>query len=126
MSIALRDLPQPVQSRVLAKSRTTAPRGAKMNHTEARYAVLLDQRLRAGAVRWFEYEPVTFRLGDDTRYTPDFMLQLADGTIELHEVKGFWRDDARVKIKVAARLFPFFTFRVVKALKGGGWTITEA
>ena len=27
--------------------------------------------------------------------------------MEMHEVKGFWQDDARVKIKVAAQMYPF-------------------
>jgi hypothetical protein len=47
-----------------------------------------------------------FRLADNTFYTPDFMVVMADGLLEAHEVKGFWEDDARVKIKVAASLFP--------------------
>ena len=33
------------------------------------------------------------------------LVVTADGLLQYHEVKGFWRDDARVKIKVAARLF---------------------
>ena len=32
---------------------------------------------------------------------------VASGQIEVHEVKGFWTDDALVKIKVAAAKFPF-------------------
>ena len=52
-------------------------------------------------------------------YTPDFLVILADGRIELHEVKGHWEDDARVKIKVAAAQKPWFTFVAVKWVKGG-------
>jgi hypothetical protein len=47
-----------------------------------------------------------FRLADATFYTPDFMVMFANGSIEAHEVKGFWQDDSRVKIKVAADMFP--------------------
>ena len=50
------------------------------------------------------------------------LLQRA-GTIECHEVKGFWTDDARVKVKVAADQYPF-RFIAIKALpkkQGGGW-----
>jgi len=43
----------------------------------------------------------------------------ADGGIELHEVKGHWEDDARVKIKVAATQHPWFRFLAVKAGKTG-------
>ena len=45
----------------------------------------------------------------------------------MHEVKGFWRDDARAKIKIAADLYPFRFIAVQAAPKkaGGGWTIEE-
>ena len=42
-------------------------------------------------------------LGDvykrQTYYNPDYLV-IYPGHFEIHEVKGFWRDDARVKIKV--------------------------
>jgi hypothetical protein len=40
-------------------------------------------------------------LAKDTFYTSDFMVMLADGRLEAHEVKGFWQEDARAKIKIA-------------------------
>lgn len=76
------------------------------------------------------FEAMTLRLAKLTRYTPDFMVLLSDGTIEFHEVKGSWKapgqDDSRVKIKVAAEIFPWFVFRSVVVKKkpkkaGGGW-----
>ncbi len=78
-----------------------------MNQTEAKYAQLLDLRQKAGEILWWEFEGITLKLADDTRYTPDFDVMLPDGSIECHETKGFWRDDALVKIKVAAKQFPF-------------------
>ena len=42
-----------------------------MNRWEAAYAALLDARRSLGDVRWWGYEAVTLRLGEDTRYTPD-------------------------------------------------------
>jgi hypothetical protein len=39
--------------------------------------------------------------------------------MELIEVKGFWRDDARVKIKVAREMFPWFVWTAVKVYRGG-------
>lgn len=41
----------------------------------------------------------------------------ASGAAEFHETKGFWREDARVKIKVAAQQFPCFVFKGVKKSK---------
>ncbi|ASK18874.1 DUF1064 domain-containing protein [Halomonas sp. N3-2A] len=102
-------------------------KAGKMNKTEAAYASLLESLKHAGEIVWYSFEGMTFKLADNTRYTPDFAVMRADGLIELHEVKGFWRDDARVKIKVAAELFPFRFIAVKKQSKkaGGGWS-TEA
>lgn len=98
-----------------------------MNKLEQRYAGHLEQRRLAGEVLWWAYEAVTFRLAKDTRYTPDFVLLLADGLVEFRETKGYWRDDAKVKIKVAAALFPFRFVAVTAASKkdGGGWKEEE-
>src|SRR5258705_9214761 len=71
-----------------------------MNKTERSYAGRLDQLKYAGKILWYGFEAIKLRLADNTFYTPDFAVMAADGVIELHEVKGFWTDDARVKIKV--------------------------
>jgi len=62
---------------------------------------------------------IALKLGDDCRYTPDFwsIRSLEEG-MTFWEVKGFWRDDARVKIKVAARQFPWAKFVAVQRIKG--------
>lgn len=95
----------------------------QMNQTEAEYARLLDARKLAGEVAWFKFEGLKFRLADNTFYTPDFAVMLADGQLEAHEVKGFWQDDARAKIKVAADLYPMQFIAIQKRTKkdGGGW-----
>jgi hypothetical protein len=64
-----------------------------------------------------------FRLADNTFYTPDFMVMRFTGILEAHEVKGYWQDDAKVKIKVAADLYPIEFLAVHKKAKkdGGGW-----
>ena len=96
-----------------------------MNKTEAAYAQTLELRKAAGEVAWYKFEGLKFRLADNTFYTPDFAVMAADGVIECHEVKGFWQDDARAKIKVAADLYPF-RFIAVKARtkkSGGGWEV---
>lgn len=98
-----------------------------MNKTEVAYDEYLAALLYGGSILWYRFEGIKLRLADNTFYTPDFAVMLADGTIECHEVKGFWQDDARVKIKVAADQYPF-RFVAVKALPkkhGGGWSIEE-
>jgi hypothetical protein len=47
----------------------------------------------------------------------------SDSVIDIWEVKGYWQDDARVKVKVVADQYPF-RFWAVKAKpkhQGGGW-----
>lgn len=95
-----------------------------MNKTEAAYAATLEQRRAAGEVAWFKFEGIKLRLADNTFLTVDFAVMLADGTMEMHEVKGFMFDDANVKLKVAASIYPF-VFKVIRKAKGGMWTVTE-
>lgn len=108
---------------VMARGRTRRTPGT-MNKTEAAYAALLQLRKDAGQLAGFWFEAVTLKLAKDTRYTPDFLVQLKDGTMEFHEVKGYWEDDARVKIKVAAEMFPFMfrAYRPRAKKDGGGWS----
>ena len=93
------------------------------NKTEQAYENFLTLLQRAGNVLWFKFEGVKLRLADNTFYTPDFAVMLANGQMEMHEVKGFWQDDARVKIKVAAEMYPFRFIAVKPRAKkaGGGW-----
>lgn len=96
-----------------------------MNKTEAAYDSHLAALQHAGQIKWRKFEGLKLRLADNTFYTPDFAVMAADGVIECHEVKGFWQDDARAKIKVAADLYPF-RFIAVKARTkkaGGGWEV---
>ncbi len=98
-----------------------------MNKTEAAYDKHLWEQRSAGAVLWHKFEAVKLRLADNTFYTCDFCVLSKDGVLEMHEVKGFWQDDARVKIKVAASLYPFrFVAVTARAKKrGGGWEREE-
>lgn len=95
----------------------------QMNKLESLYAAALVQRIHSGEVYWYSFEGIKLKLADKTFYTPDFFVMLITGELECHEVKGFWEDDARVKIKVAAEKFPF-RFKAVKKSKDG-WDIEE-
>ncbi len=99
----------------------------QLNKTEDAYRQHLEQRRAAGEVAWFKFEGIKLRLADKTFYTPDFAVMLASGELQLHEVKGFWTDDARVKTKVAADLYPIPIIAVTTRPKkaGGGWAIEE-
>ncbi|NHZ94575.1 DUF1064 domain-containing protein [Massilia sp. CCM 8734] len=98
-----------------------------MNKTEVAYAATLEQRKQAGEVAWYKFEGLKFRLADNTFYTPDFVVMLADGALEAHEVKGFWQDDARAKIKIVADLYPirFIAIQARPKKDGGGWKVED-
>ena len=90
-----------------------------MNKTEQQYGEHLEMMRLASEILDYRYEPMNLRLASNTYYRPDFLV-IFPTHFEIHEVKGFWQDDARVKIKVAAEQFPWFQFIAVK--KGNkGW-----
>lgn len=98
-----------------------------MNKTEEAYCQHLELRKRYGEIIWYRFEGIKLRLADNTFYTPDFSVMLANGQMEMHEVKGYWTDDARVKTKVAADQYPFRVIGITKlpAKAGGGWKVEE-
>ena len=100
-------------------------KAGERNKTEQAYENLLEAMRISGDVLWYKFEGMKLRLADNTFYTPDFAVMLSSGQIGMHEVKGFWQDDARVKIKIAAELYPFrFVAAKPKAKKnGGGWEL---
>jgi hypothetical protein len=93
---------------------------AKLNKTEKAWWQILKARHAKGELAWIGCQNIALKLGDDCRYNPDF-FGIEGGQLVAWEVKGFWRDDAKVKIKTAARLFPWVQFVVVQRVKGGGW-----
>ena len=94
------------------------PKTEGMNKLEAEYAQLLGLLKHGGDILDWRYEPIKLRLAHKTFYTPDFLVIQPDG-FEFHETKGFMRDDAAVKLKVAAQLYPWFRFVLVKKSKSG-------
>lgn len=96
-----------------------------MNGYEKRYAAILGEQMRRGEIEWFQFDSVKLRLAEKCFYSPDFIVMTASGEIEIHEVKGsFIEDDAKVKLKVAAAMFPFrFRLCQLKKVKDP-WIIT--
>ncbi|WP_151775921.1 hypothetical protein [Acinetobacter colistiniresistens] len=116
------------------KNSTVAPRKEKsdaralgrlkqgvMNQTEQKYADHLEGLKILGEIAWFAFDSMKFRLADKTFYSPDFIVMKASGELEAHEVKGHWEDDARVKIKVAAGMFPIPFIAVKRNSKNNTW-----
>lgn len=95
------------------------------NKTEAAFEIYLRAMLDHNVT--IIREGVTLHLGNGVRYTPDFYVQFESGTTAFYEVKGFAREDAIVKIKVAARVFNKWKFYLVKAKDRSlrAWNVQE-
>jgi len=84
------------------------------NGLEKKYIVYLEQRRICGEITTWKFEAIKLKLAKATFFNVDFLVVMPDRTIELHETKGFMEDDANVKLKVAAEMFPEFKFVLVK------------
>ena len=91
-----------------------AHKAGEMNRYESDYSALLETRKQNGEITAYYYERYKLKLGNNCYYTPDFMVVRADGVLEFHEVKGFWEEDARVKIKAAADQYPHIFVAVTR------------
>jgi hypothetical protein len=112
-------VPAPVPIAKLVKKPTTDE--DKLNKTEKRYL----QLLRSQGHQWVGVQNITVKLADDCRFTPDFTHLTQEGELVLTDTKGgFTREDSTIKVKVAARSFPFFKFVVAKWIDGV-WQINE-
>jgi hypothetical protein len=119
--------------RLIGVAPATAPRRADlvstpnaMNKTEARYSLYLEALRQAKEIQWFRFQPIKLRLADNTFWTPDFFSLTKTGNYLVVDVKGTMKgnkplvkDDARVKIKIAARDFPMWTFQQAWYTKSG-------
>jgi len=118
-----------------------------MNGTERSYAGILEND--PDILRWaFEGrigplfdDPLRLHLAHRTTYMPDFVCYLQGGIVRLVEVKAgkyvpdekrksgkrrwtTWRDDARVKFKIAVEKYPDFEW--VEAVKfPDGWEVKK-
>jgi hypothetical protein len=77
-----------------------------MNRLETAFAQELGRRKDAGEFVWFEFETQKYKLADDAWYTPDFPALRANLRQVVFEVKGFWREAARLRCKVMATRYP--------------------
>lgn len=78
-----------------------------MNRTESAYGKVLARLKGTGEILDYWFESVKLKIGEKCFYTPDFLVMLPDGTLEIHEVKGRMMDDAQVKLRAVRDKFPF-------------------
>lgn len=105
------------------KPRLRQRTGPKLNKTES--AFFENLKATMGAAKHYA-QSITFLIGNGVRFTPDFVSIFEfPKMIIAWETKGFMRDDAAVKIKVAAATYPSIVFKLVTRKKGGGWDVQE-
>lgn len=119
--------PLPVSPPPMREEKKKLPRTA--NKWEMLFRDELELRRQAGEVLWYAFEPIRLKLAQYTQdgkeraiwYKPDFAalvtldigytMEHMDTVIEeelvFYEVKGHWREAARVRIKMAASQYPF-------------------
>ncbi len=99
---------------------------AAMNSLESAYAHRLDTLKLAGEVKWWAFNEIRLRIAGGKKqawFKPDFAVQFSDGRFEMHESKGFMREAACVRLKVAAEKFPFRFILVTRV--AGEWKFEE-
>ena len=114
--------------RTKGAAKGTKPKDAtdRMNKTEQRFADHLELQRIAGVITWWAFEPMTWRIAENTSYKPDFMTQDADGHLHVYEIKPASRgtfartDVAWLKLKVVKEQFPF-PLDVAWQTKDGIW-----
>jgi hypothetical protein len=96
------------------------------NDTERAYAMHLEAERQAGRIEHWWPKPAKFRLAKSDFYEPDFMVQMPDGLICVHETKGFMMEDALQKIKFFVQIYPFPLYVVTKdkARSGYSWKMS--
>lgn len=88
-----------------------------MSKKEANYAFELDMRIKLGEIKEYKRQ---YRLSLDVEgehiadYYVDFAVEMADGSIEYHEVKGFEVQPWPIKWKLAKVLYPNNKFVLIK------------
>jgi hypothetical protein len=109
-----------------AKGAEGGKRRGEMNQLETRFLCeVLSPLEMAGDIAEYRFEGVKLRLAEGAWYTPDFVVKHHDGHLEFVEVKGFWREAARVRIKVAAEQYAWLGRFVVVQRKNGQWQFEQ-
>jgi hypothetical protein len=80
------------------------------------WEVLYAKYLTKHNIKW-NYEPRTFELvinGKETTYTPDFYLPK---TNEYIEIKGWWRDNAKIKFEAFKRQYRNIKIKILMLME---------
>lgn len=115
---AQRFAPEPRRPKLAGSKKVgPKPKARGMNKWETEFSQLLEARKQSGEIVWWAFEPFRIRIANDCWYRPDFVTVDAAGKTSVWEVKGFMREAARVRLKVAVEKLPY-PFYLVRKHKG--------
>ncbi len=100
---------------------TRRGKGRGMNQSEREFSMLLEMKKHKGEIVNWQFESVKIRIGEGCWYIPDFFVPRLSRPLFI-EVKGFMRDDARVKFLAAQEQHKWADFEMWRKVKGQGWT----
>ena len=116
--------PKPTRASSWSAARPTEYAGALYDsRAEARRAETLDLLMRAGKISsWWRAPRFDFRVGkiDVGWYTPDFIVEHLDGTLEAIEVKGRASRDLALRLNLFRALYPEIRLSVLDG-QGNPW-----
>ena len=98
--------------REVAPVKDTAKYKSKEEGLHATY-LLVEQE--EGRIQKWAYEPISIRLPGGKTYKPDFVVLMADGRVQIHEVKGAWsrnKRDGITRFHVAAGITCWASFHL--------------
>lgn len=122
-------------SRIAGKEspKPTARDDGYRSQWESDFARHLEFLRTDGKIIEWGYERIRLRIGKRSGrermrapiFTPDFHVIEPGGRLKFYEVKGYYRESAKVRSAVAAEVFPNFVFIVVRKSRGATWKIVE-
>lgn len=87
---------------------------SEMNVTEKHLDRELQLEKLQGHIKEYHFESIGLKIAPKTWYFPDFVVFMPDDRMHVIEVKGFLRDDAAAKYKVAVGLYPGIHFHMIR------------
>jgi len=96
------------------------------NALERDFADVLEKERKDGFSQYWFYECLSLPIGEqdgkDHFYTPDFVCfeMKSENFFEIYiyETKGWEREAGMVRLRAAKKLYPEFTFKLVKRVRG--------
>jgi len=108
----------PIEYSTSSSVKAPSERSPYRSKWEAERAEMLTMLKVVHKIRDWRHEGIRLKLANGAWYKPDFMVWHNDGLIEMEEVKGHWREAARIRWKVAIAQYPMFGFSLWTKQRG--------